>query len=59
MGDYLLAKGLILSLENNDYRILHILAEAVKKMSEGELLQLEKARTLNLKEDIYYENYTQ
>ncbi len=55
VGDYLLAKGLILSLENNDYRILHILSEAVKKMSEGELLQLEKARTLNFKEDLYYE----
>ncbi|WP_460686737.1 polyprenyl synthetase family protein [Niabella aquatica] len=55
VGDYLLAKGLILSLENQDYRILHILTDAVKKMSEGELLQLEKARNLNLKEDIYYE----
>jgi octaprenyl-diphosphate synthase len=55
IGDYLLAKGLLLSLENNDYRILHILSDAVRKMSEGELLQLEKARSLNLKEDIYYE----
>lgn len=55
VGDYLLAKGLNLSLENNDYRILHILSDAVKKMSEGELLQLEKARTLNLKEEIYYD----
>lgn len=54
VGDYLLAKGLILSLENNDYRVLHILSDAVRKMSEGELLQMEKARTLNLKEDIYY-----
>ncbi|WP_346237828.1 polyprenyl synthetase family protein [Niabella insulamsoli] len=55
VGDYLLAKGLMLSLENQDYRILHILTDAVKKMSEGELLQLEKARSLNLREDIYYE----
>lgn len=55
VGDYLLAKGLILSLENNDYRILHILSDAVRKMSEGELLQMEKARTLNIKEDIYYD----
>lgn len=55
IGDYLLAKGLLLSLNNNDYEILQILSEAVRKMSEGELLQLEKARTLNLKEDIYYE----
>ena len=55
IGDYLLAKGLLLSLDNQDYRILHILSDAVRKMSEGELLQLEKARSLNLKEDIYYE----
>lgn len=55
IGDYLLAKGLLLSLDNNDYQVLHILSEAVRKMSEGELLQLEKARSLNLKEDIYYE----
>ena len=55
IGDYLLAKGLLLSLENQDYRILHILSDAVKKISEGELLQLEKARNLNLEEEIYYE----
>jgi octaprenyl-diphosphate synthase len=55
IGDYLLAKGLLLSLDHTDYRILHILSDAVRKMSEGELLQLEKARSLNLKEDIYFE----
>lgn len=55
IGDYLLAKGLLLSLDHNDYQVLHILSDAVRKMSEGELLQLEKARSLNLKEDIYYE----
>src|SRR5438045_5462425 len=55
VGDYLLAKGLLLSLDNNDHRILQILSDAVRKMSEGELLQLEKARSLNLKEDIYYD----
>lgn len=55
IGDYLLAKGLLLSLDNNDYQILHILSDAVRKMSEGELLQLEKARSLNLKEEIYYD----
>jgi len=55
IGDYLLAKGLLLSLHNNDYCILQILSEAVRKMSEGELLQLEKARNLNLNEDVYYE----
>lgn len=55
IGDYLFAKGLLLSLENNDYRILHIISNAVKQISEGELLQLEKARTLNIQEDVYYE----
>ena len=55
IGDYLLAKGLLLSLDNNDHQILHILSDAVRKMSEGELLQLEKARSMNLKEDVYYE----
>ena len=55
IGDYLLAKGLLLSLDHRDYEILHILSDAVRKMSEGELLQLEKARNLNLKEDVYYD----
>jgi octaprenyl-diphosphate synthase len=55
IGDYLLAKGLLVSLENNDYRVLHILSDAVRKMSEGELLQIEKARSLNISEEIYYE----
>src|SRR3982750_1203677 len=55
VGDYLLAKGLLLSLDNNDYKILQLLSDAVRKMSEGELLQIEKARSLNLKEDIYFE----
>ncbi len=55
IGDYLLAKGLLLSLDHNDHKILQILSDAVRKMSEGELLQLEKARSLNLKEDVYFE----
>jgi len=55
IGDYLLAKGLLLSLDNNDFRALQILSDAVRKMSEGELLQMEKARNLNLSEEIYYE----
>ncbi|MBM3413450.1 MAG: polyprenyl synthetase family protein [Bacteroidetes bacterium] len=55
IGDYLLAKGLLLTLEHQDYKLLHILSEAVKKISEGELLQLEKARNLNLQEEVYYE----
>jgi octaprenyl-diphosphate synthase len=50
IGDYLLAKGLLVSLDHNDYRILHILSDAVRKMSEGELLQIEKARSLRIKE---------
>ena len=51
VGDYLLAKGLLLSLENKDFKILEILADAVKKMSEGELLQLMKSRLLNINEE--------
>src|SRR5579875_2295211 len=55
VGAYLLAKGLLLSLDNNDFRILQILSDAVRKMSEGELLQIEKSRSLNLDENIYFE----
>ncbi len=55
VGDYLLSKGLLLSTEAGDFKHLHILSDAVKKMSEGELLQIEKARKLNLKEEIYFE----
>jgi|EP01136_Pigoraptor_vietnamica_P034928 octaprenyl-diphosphate synthase len=55
VGDYLLAKGLLLSLEHDDYQILKITSRAVKEMSEGELLQMEKARKLDIKEDIYFE----
>ncbi|HEY0298718.1 MAG TPA: polyprenyl synthetase family protein [Arachidicoccus sp.] len=55
VGDYLLSKGLLLSIDNGDFDILRILSTAVKQMSEGELLQIEKSRNLNLSEDIYYE----
>ena len=55
VGDYLLSKGLLLATSNNDFRHLHILSDAVKQMSEGELLQLQKTRKLNLNEDIYFE----
>jgi len=55
VGDYLLSKGLLLSTENDDFQHLHILSDAVKKMSEGELLQLEKSRTLNIDEATYFE----
>ena len=54
VGDYLLSKGLLLSLNNKDHQILQILSEAVKLMSEGELLQIEKSRKLNLDETVYY-----
>ncbi|MFZ1785583.1 MAG: polyprenyl synthetase family protein [Ferruginibacter sp.] len=55
VGDYLLSKGLLLATSNNDFRHLHILSDAVKQMSEGELLQLQKSRKLNLNEPIYFE----
>ncbi|MFT3936406.1 MAG: polyprenyl synthetase family protein [Chitinophagaceae bacterium] len=55
VGDYLLSKGLLLSLDNDDFEILKILSHAVKQMAEGELLQIEKARSLNLREDTYFE----
>ncbi len=55
VGDYLLSKGLLLSLENNDFHILKLVSTAVKEMSEGELLQIEKTRKLDIKEDIYFE----
>jgi octaprenyl-diphosphate synthase len=55
VGDYLLSKGLLLSLKNDDFTTLKILSEAVEKMSEGELLQIEKTRKLNLSEEVYFE----
>lgn len=55
VGDYLLSKGLLLSLTNKDHMVLEILTEAFKLMSEGELLQFEKSRKLNLNEEIYYD----
>jgi octaprenyl-diphosphate synthase len=55
VGDFLLTRGLFLALENKDFDLLAICTEAVKEMSEGELLQIEKARRLDITEDIYYE----
>lgn len=55
VGDYLLTRGLLLSLENNDYQSLHILSDAMKAMIEGELLQSQKARKLDIDEAIYYD----
>jgi octaprenyl-diphosphate synthase len=55
VGDYLFAKGLLLSLDHHDFRILQLLSDAVRRMSEGELLQIEKSRSLNLDEAVYFE----
>lgn len=55
VGDYLLSKGLLLALRNRDYDMLEILSDAVEQMSEGELLQMEKARRLDITEDIYFD----
>ena len=55
VGDFLLSRGLILSVEHKEFDLLSIVSKAVKDMSEGELLQFEKARSLDITEDIYYE----
>ena len=55
VGDYLLSKGLLLSTENGEFEQLRILSEAIKQMSEGELLQIEKTRKLNIDEAVYFE----
>ena len=55
VGDYLLSKGLLLSVQYKDFTLLSIVSEAVRVMSEGELLQIEKARKLDISEDIYYD----
>ena len=55
VGDYLLSRGLLLSVENNQFRLLQIVSSAVKAMSEGELLQIEKARKLDITKEDYFE----
>jgi len=55
VGDYLLSKGLLLSIENNDFQLLKIVSEAVRQMSEGELMQIEKVRRMDIGEPVYYE----
>ena len=55
VGDFLLSKGLLLSLKNDDFELLRIVSNAVQQMSEGELLQMEKARKLDITENLYYE----
>ena len=58
IGDFLLSSGLLLSLDNNDFHLLKIVSTAVREMSEGELLQIEKARKLDISEEIYFEIIT-
>ncbi|MCC6601427.1 MAG: polyprenyl synthetase family protein [Crocinitomicaceae bacterium] len=55
IGDYLLARGLLMSVDNNEFKLLHIVSTAVREMSEGELLQQEKSRLLNISESVYFE----
>lgn len=55
VGDYLLSRGLLLAIDNGDFRELQLLSRAVREMSEGELLQIERARRLNLDEKVYYQ----
>ena len=55
VGDFLLSRGMILCIENKDYDHLDIISESVKKMSEGELLQIEKSRSLDIDETVYFD----
>lgn len=55
VGDYLLSKGLLLAVDNNEYELLKIVSVAVKEMSEGELLQIQQSRKLKITEEIYYD----
>jgi octaprenyl-diphosphate synthase len=55
VGDYLLSRGLLLSVDNHDFELLKIVSTAVRELSEGELLQIEKARRLDISEEVYYE----
>jgi len=55
VGDYFFSKGLLLSLDHDDFDLLKIVSEAVREMSQGELLQLEKARHLDIDEPVYYD----
>lgn len=55
VGDYLLSRGVLLSVDHEDYDILQLISTAVREMSEGELLQIEKARKLDITEDVYFD----
>jgi len=54
LGDFLLSRGLLLALDHKEYELLHIVSDAVRRMSEGELLQIEKARKLDIDEETYF-----
>lgn len=58
VGDYLLSQGMNIALETNNYRHLHTVSKAIKQMAEGELIQIEKARKLDIKEEVYYDIIT-
>ncbi len=58
VGDFLLSRGMLLALDNGDFELLRIVSNAVKAMSEGELLQIEKARRMDIKEPVYFEIIT-
>lgn len=55
VGDYLLSRGLLLAIDNDDFKLLKIVSVAVREMSEGELMQIEKARKLDITEEIYFD----
>ena len=55
VGDYLLSQGLLIAVKNKQFKLLEILTDAVREMSEGELLQIEKARKLDIKESVYFD----
>lgn len=55
VGDYLLSRGLLLAVHNKQFRLLELLSDSVKEMSEGELMQIEKARKLDIKEEVYFD----
>ena len=55
VGDYLLSRGLMMSVDNKEFQLLNIVSTAVKEMSEGELLQIEKARKLDITEEVYFD----
>ncbi len=59
VGDFLLSRGLMMSVDHNEFELLRIVSNAVKEMSEGELLQQEKSRLLNITEEVYYQIITQ